>query len=139
MSVLRSGRWRRMGDCDKHWNLHCSVVRCGRFLRLDLVLQREREGVSKHHRRVFSPPTPHSALEHWIVCLVALSCVSGCICTTWLCLFRLSGGRSYQNPRPLLGRSAWNRGPFWSIQQYFKTSLPLWDSINMLLCFPKLT
>lgn len=54
-----------------------------------------REEVSKYHRRVFSPPTPPSALEHWIVCLVALSWVSGCICTTRLWLFKLSGGHSY--------------------------------------------
>lgn len=133
MSVLRSGRWRRMGDCDKDWILGCSVVLCGPFLRLDLALQRERmrEEVSKYHRHVFSPPTPPPALDHWIVCLVALSWVSGCICTTRLWLLKLSGGHSYQYTCPSLGRSAWNRGPFWSIQQYFKTSFPLWDSTNM--------
>lgn len=37
VSVLRSGRWRRMGDCDEDWNPRCAVL-CGRFLRPDLAL-----------------------------------------------------------------------------------------------------
>lgn len=48
--------------------------------------------VSKYYGHIFF--YSHSAVStgHWIVCLVALNCISRCICVTQLCLlFKLNG------------------------------------------------